>query len=345
MNRLLLIDSKLMTKHIYLNDKILLAGGTGMVGSSIKRALNKYDYGRAQNNGIIYAPSRIELDLLDENAVKNWFRKNKPTVVILAAAKVGGIYANSTYPADFLLKNLIIQTNVIESAWKAGVRRLLFLGSSCIYPKFSTQPIKEDSLLTSAFEKTNECYAIAKIAGLKLCESLRAQYGFDSISVMPTNLYGPNDNYHPQNSHVMASLLKKFIVAKNQNLPSVTCWGTGNALREFLHVDDLAEAIIFCLENWNPSEKDAPTNSFGEKLNHINIGTGKDISIKNLAKKISEIVEYEGNIIWDKSKPDGTPRKMLDISQINKLGWQAKIDLDSGIRKTLKDIKELDLTS
>tara|TARA_B100000212_G_scaffold124265_1_gene93280 strand:- start:1325 stop:2329 length:1005 start_codon:yes stop_codon:yes gene_type:complete len=327
-----------MIKNIFLNDKILLLGGKGMVGSSIKRALYKYEYGKEKNNGIIYTPTRSELDLLNENAVKNWFREFRPTVVILAAAKVGGIYANATYPADFLLENLRIQTNVIESAWKEGVRRLLFLGSSCIYPKFSHQPIKEDYLLTSDLEVTNECYAIAKIAGLKLCESLRNQYGFDALSVMPTNLYGPNDNYHSQNSHVMASFIKKFLLAKKQKLPSVTCWGTGNALREFLHVDDLAEAIIFCLENWNPSEINAPRNSQGKKLNHINIGTGKDISIKNLAKKISEIVEYHGEINWDKSKPDGTPRKILDVSLINNLGWEAKIDLDIGIKKTIQDL-------
>ena len=334
-----------MKKKIFLNDKILLVGGTGMVGSSIKRALYKYGYGKEKNDGIIYIPTRSELDLLDEKAVKDWFRQTKPSVVILAAAKVGGIYANATYPADFLLKNLKIQTNVIETAWREDVRRLMFLGSSCIYPKFSIQPIKENSLLTGVLESTNEPYAVAKITGLKLCESLRTQYGFDAISVMPTNLYGPNDNYHRQNSHVMAAFIQKFLVAKKQNLPSVTCWGTGNALREFLYVDDLAEAIIFCLENWNPSDINAPKNSQGKKLNHINIGTGKDISIKNLAKKISGIVEYKGEINWDKSKPDGTPRKVLDVSLINKLGWQAKIDLDAGIKKTIQDLdmSKLDL--
>ena len=253
---------------------------------------------------------------------------------------MGGILANSKFPADFILQNLKIQTNVIESAWTTGVKRFLFLGSSCIYPKNASQPIKEEALLQNSLEGTNEAYAIAKIAGLKLCESLRMQYGFDAISLMPTNLYGPNDNYHPSNSHVMAALIRKFLIAKKEHLPSVTCWGTGNVFREFLHVDDLADGIIFCLKNWHPSKKNAPKDFFGNPLNHLNIGTGCDISIKDLALKIADIINFKGKILWDSSKPDGTPRKLLDVKRINKLGWEAKIDLDCGIKKTINCLGE-----
>ena len=321
-----------MTYSFSKNDKIFLAGGKGMVGSSIKRALKRQGY----NN--LISPDRTELNLFDVELVKSWFIKNKPDIVIVAAAKVGGIFANSNYPADFLIENLKIQTNIIESAWKTGVKRLLFLGSSCIYPKFAKQPIKEEFLLEGCLERSNEWYAIAKISGLKLCESLRIQYGFDAISLMPTNLYGPNDNYHSENSHVVASLIRKFMIAKFNNLPEVTCWGTGSVLREFLHVDDLAEAVIFCIKEWHPSNLNAPQDSQGNALNHLNVGTGKDISIIELAEMISKIVDYKGRILWDKTKPDGTPRKLLDVSRINKLGWNASIDLETGLKETIKGL-------
>ena len=327
-----------MVKKINFTDKIFLAGSSGMVGNAVKKSLEKNGYGLKINNGKLLYPSKKELNLLEETSVNNWFKENKPEIVILAAAKVGGIYANSHFPADFLLENLKIQTNVIQSAWKHNSRRLIFLGSSCIYPKFAIQPIKEDYLLNSVLEETNQNYAIAKIAGLKLCESLRSQYGFDAITLMPTNLYGPFDNYHPDNSHVIAALIRKFIIAKKENLSKVTCWGTGSALREFMYVDDLADAIIFCLENWDPSSINSPKDEFGNQLNHLNVGTGKDISIKELSNKISKIIGFKGEICWDPSKPDGTPRKLLDISRIKKLGWTPKIDLDSGIKKTLKEI-------
>ena len=320
------------------NERIFIAGANGMVGSAIKRLLIKINQNKNPSNHILLTPSREELDLYDTYSVRNWFLKNKPSIVILAAAKVGGIYANANYPAEFLIKNLKIQTNVIDSAHMNNVKRLLFLGSSCIYPKFSEQPIKEEDLLKGELEKTNEYYAIAKIAGLKLCEALRSQFNFDAISLMPTNLYGPNDNYHPVNSHVVASLIRKFLLAKSKKISTVTCWGTGNVYREFMHVDDLADAIIFSLENWNPDDKYSPKDSFGKSINHLNVGTGKDITIKKLVKKISEITNYKGDIKWDTSKPDGTPKKTLDVSLINKLGWHAKIDLDLGLKNTIKNI-------
>ena len=319
-------------------DKIFIAGSSGMVGSAIKRKLLNYKLRKKKDSLEILTPEKNELNLLDSNSVENFFVQERPTIVILAAAKVGGIYANSQYPADFLIENLKIQTNVIESAWSNNAKRFLFLGSSCIYPKFAYQPIKEESLLKNELESTNEPYAIAKIAGLKLCESLRAQYNFDAISLMPTNLYGPNDNYHPLNSHVVAALIRKFIIAKKRNLPSVTCWGSGSAYREFMHVDDLADAVIFCLENWNPSDKRSPKDSSGKDLNHLNVGTGKDIKIKELANIISDLINYKGEILWDTSKPDGTPKKKLDVTRINNLGWYSKIDLESGLRETIKNL-------
>ncbi len=327
------------------NERIFIAGATGMVGSAIKRAFVKENSEKNGSNHILLTPSRKELDLFDLVAVKNWFLKNKPTIVIIAAAKVGGIYSNMIYPADFLIKNLKIQTNIIESAYLNKVKRLLFLGSSCIYPKFSEQPIKEESLLRGSLEKTNECYAIAKISGLKLCESMRSQFDFDAISLMPTNLYGPNDNYHYENSHVIASLIRKFLTAKANNLPSVTCWGTGNVFREFMHVDDLADAIMFSLKYWNPDHENSPKDIYGNSLNHLNVGTGKDITIKQLAEMISKITKFDGNIIWDGSKPDGTPRKTLDVSQINNLGWNAKIELSSGLRNTIDNLDKSDFSS
>ena len=309
--------------------KIFIAGHNGMVGSAIKRALTKKGY-----KNLIFA-SRKDLDLLDFVQVRDWFNKNKPEFVILAAAKVGGIHANSKYMGDFILENLKIQNNVIENAWKYKVKRFLFLGSSCIYPKFAHQPLKEEYLLTGELEKTNESYALAKIAGIKLCISLKEQYGFDSLCLMPTNLYGPGDNYHPQNSHVLPAMLKRFYNAKIEGLNEIRCWGSGSPLREFLYVDDLAEASIFILENVASENKvlydDA--NNFNGILN---VGLGKDISIKELANLIASVVGYEGKVTWDSSKPDGTPRKLLDVSKLNKLGWSAKTDLKNGIELTLK---------
>ena len=328
-----------MNKKIEKNERIFIAGANGMVGKAIKRRLLKLGYGLSKNNGLLLTPSRQELDLLNFNEVENWFIRNKPTIVILAAAKVGGIHANESMPADFILQNLKIQTNVIENSWKTNVKRFLFLGSSCIYPKFAKQPIKEESLLESSLESTNEWYAIAKIAGLKLCEALRNQHEFDAISLMPTNLYGPGDNYHPENSHVMAALISKFSKATLNSKPFVECWGTGKPLREFLHVEDLADAVVFCLENWQPNREDSPKDVFGNPLNHLNVGTGKDISIKQLAEKISKFTGFKGEIIWNKSKPDGTPKKQLDISKISQLGWFPKISLDDGIKETLLNYK------
>ena len=324
-----------MKKKIDKNERIFIAGSNGMVGSSVKKALLKNGFDQTNKFFNLLTPSRLKLDLLDNISVKNWFMKEKPTIVILAAAKVGGIRANSRYPTEFLLENIKIQTNVIEAALSEGVRRLLFLGSSCIYPKYAKQPIKEEELLNGYLEKTNESYAIAKITGIKLCEALRKQYNFDAISLMPTNLYGPNDNYHPLNSHVVPSLIRKFCIAKRDNLSSVTCWGSGLVRRELMHVDDLAEAAIFCLENWFPSETGAPVDNSGNPLNYLNVGTGKDISIRELAIKIANIVEFDGEILWDKNMPDGTPRKILDISRLTKLGWESKIDLTTGLTKTI----------
>ncbi len=319
-----------------LNDeKIFIAGSTGMVGSSIKRFLKNKLKNSNQN---LLTPSRQELDLTNIERVNIWFKKNKPTVVILAAAKVGGIYANNKKPADFLIENLKIQTNVIQAANLFGTKRLLFLGSSCIYPKFSKQPIKEEYLLSGHLEETNEAYAIAKIAGIKLCQSLRIQFGFDAIALMPTNLYGPNDNYDILNSHVMAAMIRRFSEAKSNNQKIVKCWGTGSPLREFLHVDDLADAVFFCLENWFPYQTIAPCDSRGKPLIYLNVGTGKDISIKELALKIAEFTNFKGRILWDKTKPDGTPKKQLDINAISSLGWKPKISLDEGIRKTIKSV-------
>ena len=325
--------------NINLSERIFVAGGTGMVGSSIIRKLKERGYGLKQNMGEILSPDRKELNLLNINTVKDWFKKKDPTIVIIAAAKVGGIYANSKYPANFLLENLLIQNNLIQSAWEHGVKKLVFLGSSCIYPKYAQQPIQEESLLSGPLEPTNEWYAIAKISGIKLCQSLRIQYGFDAISLMPTNLYGPNDNYHPLNSHVIAALIRKFNMAVLSKEKSVICWGSGSPMREFLHVDDLSSAIIFCLEKWNP-DLEILNDSISKKPNYfLNIGTGKEISIKDLAKKIANFTGYKGEIIWDNSKPDGTPRKLLDITKIKKLGWNYSINLDEGLKDTITQYK------
>jgi len=324
-----------MKKIIQPNEKIFIAGANGMVGKASKKSLLKSGYGLKQNDGLLLTPSRQDLDLLDFEKVKLWFEINKPSVVILAAAKVGGIQANNSQPTDFILDNLKIQNNIIENAWKNGVKRFLFLGSSCIYPKFASQPIIEESLLTDSLEETNQWYAIAKIAGIKLCQALRKQYNFDAISLMPTNLYGPGDNYHPENSHVMASLIRKFFYAKKKSYNSVTCWGNGSPLREFLFVDDIGDAIVFALENWDPDSPNAPIDKEGNPLTILNVGSGLDISIKDLANKIAEFSQYKGEIIWDQSKPNGTPKKLLNIEKIDQLGWQPKTSLDEGIFKTI----------
>tara|TARA_B100000212_G_scaffold279303_1_gene219078 strand:- start:20711 stop:21712 length:1002 start_codon:yes stop_codon:yes gene_type:complete len=323
-----------MKKLINTHQKIFVAGHNGMVGRSIIRNLRNKNY-----KNLIYN-SREELDLTESRSVNEWFRINKPEVVIIAAAKVGGINANNTYPVDFLLENLKIQNNIIENAWKNNARRLLFLGSSCIYPKKTPQPIKEEYLLDSQLELTNKWYAIAKITGIKLCEALRIQYNFDAISLMPTNLYGPYDNYHPENSHVLPALIKKFYDAYKNNSKEVICWGSGNPYREFLHVDDLGDACIYALENWQPGLTNSPKDKNGNSLSYINVGTGQDISIKDLATLIAEIVGFKGIIKWDSNKPDGTLRKRLDISRFTELGWKAKIKLKDGIKRTVDDYKK-----
>lgn len=316
-------------------DRIAIFGSRGMVGRAINRDLKKAGYHN------LLTPPREKLDLLDSNAVNTWYQSEKPSVVILAAAKVGGISANSSYSADFLLENLKIQTNVIEGAWRTGVHRLLFLGSSCIYPKFSPQPIREEYLLTAPLEPTNDCYAIAKITGIKLCESLRKQYGFDAISLMPTNLYGPGDNYHPENSHVMPALIRKFYEAKISNANAVTCWGTGSPLREFLYVDDLAYACRFALEKWDPDSANAPRDINGNILTYLNVGTNTDLRIDELALMVANALGYSGKIFWDKTRPDGTPRKKLDISRIAQLGWRPTTPLKSGISATIESYKSV----
>ena len=302
-------------------DKIYIAGHRGMVGSAILRALKSQGF----SNFLLRTSS--ELDLRNQQAVADFFASEKPDYVFLAAAKVGGIIANSTYKADFIYENLMIQNNVIHQSYLNGVRKLMFLGSSCIYPKLAPQPLKEDYLLTGLLEPTNEPYAIAKIAGIKMCDSYRDQYGCNFISVMPTNLYGPNDNYDLNNSHVLPAMLRKFILAKRSKDSSVTIWGTGSPMREFLHADDLAEACLFLMDNYN-------------ETGLVNIGIGEDISILNLAHLVKKIVGFEGEILTDPSKPDGTPRKLMDVSKLNSLGWKAKITLEEGIQKVYEEIKD-----
>jgi len=300
------------------NSKIYIAGHRGMVGSAIYRKLKKEGY----NN--IITRSSAELDLRIQSDVERFFEQEKPEYVFLAAAKVGGIVANNTYRADFLYENLQIQNNIIHSSYLNGVKKLMFLGSSCIYPKLAPQPLKEDYLLTGPLEPTNEPYAIAKIAGIKMCDAYRSQYGCNYISVMPTNLYGYNDNYHPQNSHVLPALIRRFHEAKMSGAPDVTIWGTGTPKREFLFADDLAEACFYLMQNYDE-----------EGL--VNIGTGEDISIKDLALLIKDIIGYEGKIIFDTSKPDGTPRKLMDVSKLNSRGWHHKIELEEGIKLAYED--------
>ncbi len=318
-------------------DRIFVAGSKGMVGSAICRLLNKNGYSEAKKN--LLTSSRINLDFSDNSHVEKWFKNKKPEVVIIAAAKVGGIMANMSQPVNFLLENLKIQNNLIEASWKFGVKRLVFLGSSCIYPKFCIQPIKESYLLNSNLESSNQWYAIAKIAGLKLCEAFKKQYDFDTISLMPTNLYGPKDNYDINQGHVMAALIRKFHEAKMNNYNRVVCWGSGTPLREFLYVDDFAEACLHLLRYWYPSKTNSPLDENGHPLNWINVGSDFEISIKDLAYKISKIMNFDGDIVWDLDKPDGTPRKKLDTIYINKLGWKAKTNIDKGIMKTIINYK------
>ena len=322
-----------MSVLITLEDRIFVAGHRGMAGSAICRALQRGGYKN------VLTADRSALDLEDSAAVESWFDAYKPSVVVLAAAKVGGIHANKTYPADFLLSNLKIQNNVIERAWMSGVKRLLFLGSSCIYPRLAEQPIREESLLTGSLESTNEGYALAKIAGLKLCSYLRRQHGFDAISLMPTNLYGPGDNYCLNTSHVLPAFIRKFHEARVNSESSVVCWGTGSARREFLHVDDLGEACRYALEHWDPTRCDVSGGSDDIVLDLMNVGTGKDLTIKTLAEKVALYTGYEGEIEWDSSFPDGTPRKLLDVSRFSCLGWRAKIGLDTGLASTIEDFR------
>lgn len=323
---------------INLSEKIYIAGSSGMVGSAIYKKFKRNGYGNSTKGGKLFKTSRKELNLLDYKQVEKWFDTYRPSIVIISAAKVGGILANSKYPYEFLLENLKIQNNLIENSFNFRVKRLLFLGSSCIYPKFCSQPIKEENLLSNKLENTNEWYAIAKIAGIKLCESLRIQHDFDAISLMPTNLYGPNDNYHPTNSHVMASLIRKFCIAKKNSFEKVTCWGSGSPLREFMHVDDLANAVLFALERWNPLNTNFTWDKNKKDLSYLNVGTGIEISIKDLAELIANEIGYEGEIFWDESKPDGTPRKLLNSERIKSLGWAPSISLREGIKRTINEI-------
>lgn len=306
-----------------LNDKIYVAGHRGMVGSAILRQL------RAEGFTNFVLKTSSELDLRNQQAVADFFEKEKPDYVFLAAAKVGGIIANNTYRGDFIYENLMIQNNVIHQSYLNNVKKLMFLGSSCIYPKMAPQPLKEEYMLTGELEPTNEPYAIAKIAGIKMCDAYRDQFGCNFISVMPTNLYGPNDNYDLKNSHVLPAMLRKFIIAKRNNDASVTIWGTGNPKREFLHADDLAEACLFLMKNYNDSGL-------------VNIGIGDDISILELAHLVKKIVGFEGEVLTDITKPDGTPRKLMDVSKLDGLGWKAKITLEEGIQKVYEEIKNND---
>lgn len=301
-----------------LNDKIYIAGHRGMVGSAIKRKLESLGYTN------IVTRTSADIDLRSQQQVDEFFEEEKPAYVFLAAAKVGGILANNQYRAEFLYDNLMIEANIINAAWKNNVTKLMFLGSSCIYPKLAPQPLKEDYLLTGLLEPTNEPYAIAKIAGIKLCEAYRDQYGANFISVMPTNLFGKGDNYHPQNSHVLPALIRKFHEAKQNNLPAVTVWGTGSPKREFLYSDDLAEACVFLMLNYD-----------GKTL--VNIGTGEDLTIRELAEMVKEVTGFKGSIEFDTTKPDGTPRKLMDVSKLHQLGWQHTTSLRKGMELAYED--------
>ncbi|WP_445372919.1 GDP-L-fucose synthase [Methylomonas sp. HW2-6] len=308
------------------NSKIYLAGHRGMVGSAIYRQFSDAGY---QN---IVVRTHAELDLTDQAAVREFLASEKPDWVVLAAAKVGGIHANNEYPAEFIYQNLMIEANVVHAAWLANCRKLLFLGSSCIYPKFAEQPMREEALLTGVLESTNEPYAVAKIAGIKLCESYNRQYGVDYRSVMPTNLYGENDNFHLENSHVIPALVRKFHDAKINNAQMVEVWGTGKAMREFLHVDDMAAACIHVM-GLSEAEYKSCTEPM---LSHLNVGTGTDVTIRELAETIGRVVGFQGEISWNTSKPDGTPRKLMDVSKLKSLGWEPKIGLEEGLSSTYK---------
>ena len=301
--------------------KIYIAGHRGMVGAALVRAC------RARSFSALVTRTHAELDLTRQEAVEAFYAAERPEVVIIAAAKVGGIHANNTRPAEFIYENLMIATNLIHGAWRADVKKLLFLGSTCIYPKLAPQPICEDALLTGALEPTNEAYAVAKIAGLELGKFYRRQYGCDFISAMPTNLYGPHDNFHPETSHVLPAMLRKFHDAKVNSLPSVTCWGTGTPRREFLHVDDLADACLHLLAHYA-----------GEQ--HVNVGTGEDLTIRELAEQVAATVGYQGRLEWDATRPDGTPRKLTDVTRLHALGWHHKVSLEDGIRRTIESIQE-----
>jgi GDP-L-fucose synthase len=309
--------------------RVYVAGHRGMVGSAIVRAL------RARGSADIVTRTHAELDLSDQQAVRAFFAKEKPDHVVLAAAKVGGIHANNTYPAEFIYENLMMESNVVHEAWRAGVKRLLFLGSSCIYPVRAAQPMREDALLTGTLEPTNEPYAIAKIAGIKLCESYNRQYGVDYRSVMPTNLYGPGDNYHPENSHVIPALIRRFHEAKEARAPKVVMWGTGTPRREFLFVDDMAEASVHVLE-LDPATYAANTKPM---LSHINVGSGEDITILELASLVAKTVGFGGKIETDTTKPDGTPRKLMDVSRLKSLGWAPKVGLEEGLALAYEDFR------
>lgn len=300
--------------------KVYIAGHRGMVGSGIWRLLEKQGYTN------LIGRSSKELDLRSQSAVTAFFEEDKPDYIFLAAAKVGGIVANNTYRAEFLNDNLLIQNNIIHQSYLAKVKKLMFLGSSCIYPKLAPQPLKEEYLLTGTLEPTNEPYAIAKIAGIKMCEAYRDQYGCDFISAMPTNLYGTNDNYHPENSHVIPGLIRKFVEAKSSNAPKVEIWGTGTPLREFMHVDDLASACIFLMDHY-------------EGKQHVNVGSGQEVSIKELALLIKSVVGYEGDLIFDETKPDGTPRKLLDTTKLLSLGWESQVSLAEGMKATVSEFQ------
>ena len=307
--------------------KIYVAGHRGMVGSAIVRVLQS----QAQTN--IVVRSSAELDLTNQQAVRDFFKTEQPDQVYLAAAKVGGIHANNTYPAEFIYENLMIQANVIHEAWQVGVKKLLFLGSSCIYPKAVSQPMKEEALLTGVLEATNEPYAIAKIAGIKQCESYNRQYGVDYRSVMPTNLYGVGDNYHSENSHVIPALIRRFHEARVSHAPEVVIWGSGTPMREFLYVDDMAAASVYVM-NLDKDKYDQHTEPM---LSHINVGYGSDVTIKEVAQRIAEVVGYSGHIDFDRTKPDGTPRKLMDSSRLNSFGWQAQVHLKDGLTKAYQD--------
>ncbi len=313
-NKIFGVNTDMMEKDA----KIYVAGHRGMVGSAIVRELRKQGYTN------IITRTHAELDLKRQDAVEAFFEEEKPEYVFLAAAKVGGIVANESALADFMYDNMVLEMNVIHSAWQNGCRKLEFLGSSCIYPRMAPQPMKEDCLLTSELEKTNEAYALAKISGLKYCEFLNRQYGTDYISVMPTNLYGPNDNYHPTHSHVLPALIRRFHEAKEAGAKSVTCWGDGSPLREFLYVDDLANLCVFLMNHYSGNET-------------VNAGTGKEITIKELTELVAKVIGYEGEILWDTTKPNGTPRKLLDVSKAANLGWTYKTELEEGIKLAYED--------